>query len=216
MRRLITPLVLSIVVQILVSTPAHAAISWWWIDNLSGPGPFVGFENDWRVWCGGGKDDSKDRFGVESECLSGTVEEHKWSVNVSAAIYFALHNNLTYANPGGGHNVQLLRVGPSFAYVLDNNRAVEVRAGVEWDMFMGNDFPLFSRVGVPLLADIKPLAIRNPKPGKSFANMFTVRGGVLIIPQGFYPNDFGAGSGMEHKFEVIPTIGIVFDLGYRR
>ena len=219
MRRLCLPLILCAVFLSVLATPAHA-ISWEFINDLSGPGPFYGFENEARVWCFGGEPppevSTKVVGGVKWGCLSGTKLKHKGPINFTAAYDFGQKNNLSYEPPKVGKRVDILRLGPSIEWAL-RDRTVEVSAGVEWDHFLGSGFGNFSRLAVPLIVDLKPFVTDRTDTSNKLANIVTVQFGVLIIPSAFdSARDFGASPGSFHTFfEVLPTVGLVFDLGHR-
>lgn len=211
-------LMFSAMVLAAVPTPAQAAFSWFWLDNLSGPGPFQGVESEWRIRCFGGTPPAQVGVrvvGVESDCRSGTKEKHKRSLNVTGALYFTTSNNLAYKASDVDKKIGLLRVGPSFAWAFEE-RTLELKAGVEWDYFFGPAFDNFSRLAVPLLLDYKPFVNDRNNTERTLRNIVTVRVGVMIIPKGFDASDFGAIPGSFHtSFEALPTVGLVFDLGHR-
>jgi hypothetical protein len=239
MRRLGLALTLCLLAHLALPSPAHA---WWhWIDELSGPGPFNGFEVDLRLVCFSEQvatkkvdEERDDNQRLKKAMLAGSLppgcrfkpvpleNQRRASLNLDVAYLWANRSNLQYADQGR-HSVHLFILRPTFW--VRPARSIEVGAGVSLYHFDGNSFNAFSRVVIePLIFDLKPLALIRDALGQSDKNdlrdhpdsqwdlLVSLRFGMAFIPKGFDATDFGAIPGTYHTpHDFLPTVSLFLD-----
>jgi hypothetical protein len=190
------------------SSLAHAGIMEW-IDQLSGPGPFWGVALEARLHCFDA--DKPPDIPARKSCLNrlGENKRRLITVNFSAAIAWAAHNDLPYANSTAQKGVKLISFEPAVWWYPIPPVALGVSAGV--DRFSGPAFETFYRGYVtPVQVEIKPFAIPRSRWGTN-AEIFTVRTGYMLIPEGFDAKDFGAIGSFSTRHEALPTITVLLD-----
>jgi hypothetical protein len=233
MRRIWIVLLLSLGIQVVAPVPAHAQI-WRWIYELSGPGPFTGWEFEWRLVCfseregdeppaapaaSTGRERAARALGVLAPgCFVRPVpreETRRASINVSFGLFDARENNLRYARGSTDHDVTLTSIEPTVWW--RPAAAVEVGAGVGVFWFSGPDFRTFRRLFFePFRIDARPVALL----GDLFAGghpewteLLSLRAGAIVIPHGFRADDFGAIRGtFQTSREVLHTFSVFVDL----
>jgi hypothetical protein len=234
MRSVKGSLLLCALLVILMPAPAHAFFGW--LDNLSGPGPFMGEEIEIRLFCFGGKDGGVKfvPIVVESGCLVGTRKHHKVSINLIAGTALAIaKENIQYADPKANRFIGLVDYGVLVSRSVLDQR-VELKGGVEGNYFYGPAFDNFTRLSVVAFFDWKPFARkRSPTPStdqtppqpaaeqdankSAWRDIVTLRLGALFFPGEFDSTDFGATPGGFHSsHDLIKVVGVVFDFGARR
>src|SRR5262249_54146371 len=127
-------LFLCALIHVMAPAPAHA-FSWFWLDNFSGPGWFLGEELEVRLVCfgpsappttaaassqGGESHDSKVIAIFTSRCLKSVGDENRrrFSINPFIAYAIASNNSLIYADQGVNRRVELLRYGVNGDFVV--------------------------------------------------------------------------------------------------
>jgi hypothetical protein len=181
MRRLGVSLILSSLLLLLL--PVHASAFWRWLDELSGPGPFNGYDWEVRVYCWstparhiGDNDKDGQRYdfpkdetiafgpvpGVLTHCIFPKVPADRLRVasfNVAGSHQWTRNSNLDYeVDPARKRKITVNSLRPSFW--LRPARSIEVGAGIGFYWFKGDDFPTFKRVSIePLLFNVKPIAL---------------------------------------------------------
>jgi hypothetical protein len=205
-----------------------------WIDQMSGPGPFLGFSIEGRLHCfpiqrsddvyteGTPKsppseksalDNYNQRMGVILACPNHLKPgERAWmTVNLASGIAWALHNDLPYSRDVTDTSVKLVSLEPSFWWYPLPPVAVGASVGFYW--FSGPAFETFSRFYVkPVQVELKPFAFPKHR-WHTHAEIFTIRAGYSLMPQGVQASDFGAIGPFKTEHEVLPTIALLADLG---
>ena len=222
MRRSFVILVFLVCFQFLIPTPAHA---WWrWVDELSGPGSFNGVSIPVRLWCLPGKSatltlNTRKRVGYALAALGGSgclfrpgIVPRASLLKIGTAWLVPRHNPLHYDSPQDVHlDLRLLLVELMASVHVDPNLdrdLLELGFGVGVLMMSGPAFDSFTRVFIePIRADFRPFGWAGR------AGVIVLRGSIMVVPQGFDANDFGATPGSFHvSREVLPTFGIFFDV----
>jgi hypothetical protein len=206
-----------------------------WIDQLSGPGSFLGFVIEGRLHCfpiarnddayveGKARspesareqalsEDYKNKLGVILACPNRLKEgERAWiTVNLGAGMSWALHNDLPYA-PGKDNGVKFVTLEPSVWWYPLPPVAIGAGFGNYW--FSGPAFDTFSRFYFkPVQVELKPFAFPKHR-WHTKAEIFTIRVGYTLIPEGFTAADFGAIGPFKTEHEALPNVSVLLDLG---
>jgi hypothetical protein len=207
-----------VVVQLAAPAPAQA---WWeWLDQLSGPGPFTGWDVQWRLKCIADTrptvevlalDNLKSPFWHEVARALGAGCAFESSVNPLASVNFAvgrmyaIENNLEYdaSVPKDKRGVRMTKFEPSLSVFVDAKKFVEITSGLGVMMVSG---PAFNRFHHYYWA---PLRVTITPGNKALS----VRLGFMIMPEGFDAIDFGAKPGTFHTDrEVLGTASLSVDL----
>jgi len=206
-----------VIVQLAVATPAQA---WWdWLDQLSGPGPFWGWDLQYRVICiedaQGSADvrlsNIKDANGQRFARIAGVgcvLEPDKnplGSLNVTVGQFYTFKNDI---QPDKAKDrVVMTRFESSFSIFVDRLKVVELQSGLGIMVVHGPAFDHFERFyWKPIQLNITPGAARNTR-GPTFGI------GVLIIPKGFDASDFGAAGPFHTDKDVLATASVTWDFG---
>jgi hypothetical protein len=227
MRRVGVILTVCLLAILALPVPAHA-LFWRWLDELSGPGGFNGYEIDVRLYCFNepadptlpAVEETKDparraKAFAAGVIVPGCVFNHvplrnvrRASINLGASYLYANHSHLQYANDES-HAVQVMTLRPT-AWIRPA-RSVEVGAGVALYRFTGPGFEPIERFVIePLLIDVKPFALLRDAishrhdaevrefPDSQWDLFLSVRLGIVYSPKGFDATDFGAIPGTFH------------------
>jgi hypothetical protein len=203
-------------VQLAVPVPAQA---WWeWLDQLSGPGPFIGWDLQWRVKCvpdtrPGVEDLKLDNIESDARrawarvvgagCLFEPAVNPLGSVNFAVGQLYSVNNDLRYASNTASRRVTMTRFEPSLSMFVDSNKFVEITSGMGVMLVSGPAFDRFHRFYW------RPLRV-TITPGR---NALSVSFGMLLLPRGFDAEDFGAIRGTFHTDkEVLGTAELSLDL----
>jgi hypothetical protein len=198
-----------------------------WIDNLSGPGPFLGVSFEWRLVCTTRQDETSkegdDRHAGAGIIAPGCVlnripPQHRRvaSVNLQMGLFWdkAEENRLRYADETFDEKVRITTVEPSFW--VRPIRGLETGSGIGLAWFTGPAFESFRRVYLkPIQVDLKPIALvlaNKNKPYGSKDEAFVVRLGMMVFPEGFDSADFGALPGFRSDRDILFNFGFVLDL----
>ena len=204
-----------VVVQLAAPAPAQA---WWeWLDQLSGPGPFTGWDFQWRVKCipdapnavtdlslaniaSDGQRKVARIFGAG--CLFESKVNPRGSVNFAFGQVYSVRNELKYAPGIDQPRVTMTKFEPSLSMFVDPEKLVEITSGLGVLVINGKGFDTFYHFyWTPVRATIQV--------GKGVS----ARLGFLIMPEGFDDVDFGALAGTFHTDkEVLGTASISVDL----
>jgi hypothetical protein len=204
-----------------------------WIDQMSGPGPFLGFSVEARLHCYPAKrtddifDDGKPRpkdpstaqqdyehaIGVVLPCLNRLKpgERPGITVNLASGVSWALHNNLPYASDVQDTGVRLTTLEPSFWWYPLPPVAVGAAAGVYWFKGAGDTFSRFFIK--PVQVELKPFAFPRHR-WHTAAQIFTIRASYVLMPEGVEAKDFGAIGPFKTEHEVLPSVAVLLDLGH--
>ena len=238
MSRVVKALLLCALIILAAPAPA-SAISWFWLDNFSGPGWFLGEELEARAICFGptsnGATSAAASRSATSEsstheakaiavfkyrCLKtiGDEARRRFSINPSIGYSIASNNSLIYRDNGVNRRVQLLRLGIAGAFVvpgLGRQDAVEVRAGVESNRLFGPAFETFNRGSFTVATDIKPFIwSKSDDEPRRWQDVVTIRVGAVHFFKGFDATDFGAVPGTFHSDpETLLSVQLVLDFG---
>jgi hypothetical protein len=217
MRRLGFVLICGGILQLLTPAPAQAWFGW--LDKLSGPGPFLTWDLEYRVFC---VDDSRANVenvslsNIRSEklqrvarvlgtgCVFDTHKNPRASVNFAFGQAYATKNELQYSSTDVKKRVTMTKFEPSFSVFLNDSKTFALTTGVGALVVTGPAFDSFQRFYWKV--------VRGTVIPKGW-NGATISVGVLYVPKGFDASDFGALPGTFHTdSEVLPTIEIAFDL----
>lgn len=243
MRRLVLARFVCLFVFLLfLPVPAHA-LFWHWLDELSGPGGFNGYEIEVRLVCFSKPEDPKAQEikevkipktaaamigAIPPGCVFTRVplrNRRTASINLNVSYNYANHTNLQY-DDDRTHYVHLLIISPRVW--LRPTRSVEVGAGIGWYRFTGAGFDPISRVVFePFLVDVKPFALIKDVfnlsdqddvrtyPDSQWDQFISVRVGLVYTEQGFDAERFGARPGtFRTDREVLPTASVLLDLDW--
>ena len=202
-----------------------------WIYELSGPGPFLGWEFERRLICVTEPDPDagpattpspgRERAARALEilgpgCFANPVPQGRRrsaSFNLAVGVLEARRNKLKY-EPGASRDVKLTTLEPTFWWRPLDAIEVGTGAGVLW--FSGPAFDSFSRgFFEPLRLDVKPLALLGDMAGRrhpAWTELLSVRAGFIVLPNAFRAEDFGAVPGsFQVSREVLPTFSVFID-----
>jgi hypothetical protein len=232
MRRVSIVLLLFVGMGLGNAAPAHAQMLRW-IYELSGPGPFLGWEFEWRLVCftepgdqeaaAPAADTGRERAAralavIGPGCFFRQVpldETRRASINLSFGILEARENNLQYARPSADREVALTTIEPSLWWRPVST--VEVGAGVGVFWFSGPGFRTFRRMFYePFRIDARPIALLGDlfaRGHPEWTELLSLRAGAIVIPNGFRAEDFGALRGTyQTSREVLRTFAAFVDL----
>jgi len=226
MKRCVVAFVACLLVQAAAPAPARANI-WRWIDELSGPGPFHGYQYEWRVVCGGRPGSSERKqddkrsllfaLGGIGPCLIDRVPKNDrrvWSVNTSVGWFSATRNPLLPDAAEDRRKVDLTTFEATVMWQPYVGVDVGTGVGVYW--FGGAAFDSFSRTALlPLRVDARPAELINRDVDKSrwwWTAMLGARFDVAVIPRGFDAADFGAPPRRFASRDTLTNWAVMIDL----
>jgi hypothetical protein len=217
---------IGLVLGCLFSLPdiAHAGIIEW-IDQMSGPGPFLGFTVEGRIHCFGTdkvpapkpdqtEAEAQDRsryLGVILKCFNDLPNTKRpWiTVNLAGGVSWALKNDLQ--DDESKKKVIVYSFEPSLWWYPIPPLAVGTAVGHY--SFTGAAFDTFSRLyWKPVQVEVKPLAFSKHHWGTKW-EVLTFRAGYTFIPEGFTAEDFGSTKPYMTDHEHLPTLSVLLDLG---
>lgn len=234
MRRVIVTALCAASFLFMLPKPAHAWFDW--IDQLSGPGPFIGFDLQWRLVCTAdpvaraGKDPgdsslrSLDSFDGKAKVLAGIFgagclgqpDVHpESSLNFKVARLWSLDNHLQYASGVKAPTVNIWQLEPSYSTFVDDKKTVELTMGMGVSMLTGDGFDSMTRLYFrPVMLTLTPGGrLSRSNFGNKLARSLNVSTGILYIPKGFDAEDFGAVPGTFHTDrELLLTASVSVDL----
>ena len=222
MRRPIGWVAMAVLMSVLQASPARAQ-GWRWLEKLSGPGDFFGFEYAQKIWCDfERKPEPGTRIiaipGISMPCLWHPDREAEGEPDITDRIYAAgasvsylraLTNNLKYASTDDhvDHTVQILVFEGFYDRKVRNRLDVGAAVGLNW--FLVPHFSDFTRVSIEPRVTAK---LFDMKQGDTYLGPFGVRVGLLIFTKGFKAEDFGAIPGTyESGLEIGPSVRFVLD-----
>src|SRR5262245_54652950 len=178
MRRLGIVVLCSAAVQLMIASPAHA---WWgWLDELSGPGPWMFVDGRYRIYCvQDGKVAASDRssknlpaedmrslnsFDKPVRWLAaiggvGCVLPSQWGTNPRASVNFSKGFFVAVANnprPEGDGHLAMVKYEFTGSTFLDSGKIFELNAGGGW--LQGRGKSEFTRGYWTVTGDISPYA----------------------------------------------------------
>jgi hypothetical protein len=202
------------------------------LDELSGPGPFLGVGADVRLACTGAPNEVTPpaapapvqkavtspalRWLTFRRCLfNDLAPDRRPSVSLNLTFSYArsLSNDLTYPAGTDDTHVSIYSLAPTVWW--NPIPPVGVGTGVGVNTFRGPTFSTFSRFYInPVQVEIKPFAFSKDRWLSRKASWFTLRAGYELIPKGFDATDFGAIPGTFHTgHEVLPKVMLLVDGG---
>jgi hypothetical protein len=171
MRRLSLIAVACTLFGIVTAVPAEATGPGW-IDQLSGPGPFVSLDIQWRLACiqdsqvpkttptdPPGNDETGALRSLDSfekgwtrslaalggaGCLIGHDKRPSGSFNFKVAHWWSVNNDLKYSDTYD-HGVRVWELEPNFATFVDSSRFFEINSGAGVLFIRGEGFDSFHR-----------------------------------------------------------------------
>ena len=233
MRRLAIAIVYCAAFQLLLPSPAQA---WWgWLDELSGPGPWMFIDGQYRIVCvpdpkAAGLSESQkknppadvlrslDSFdGLRrvaaaiggSGCLLQPPVSPRASINYATGPFVSIGNNL---HPlGSKRYLVMYKHELSASTFLDRWKIFEASAGGGW--LIGLRTSDFTRGYWTVTGTISPYAAlaRDSGGKQSWLRTISVKVGVVGVPQGFSAKDFGASGTFRTDGELLKTISITLD-----
>jgi hypothetical protein len=210
-----------------------------WIDQWSGPGPFVGYVFDWRVACQYVEKDNDDAprlagprdkweralgaVGVTGPCVFSPSSRGKRiaALTVSYGFFGSRRNDLWAGEPGVDDDVTKVKlISLEVAYWVRFARSTEVGFGAGNYWISGPAFEPFTRTYLkPIQIDFKPgVFIKLPCKGcregvwGSLDELVSLRGSLILIPSGFNAADFGAPSSYRVVRDKNLSLGLFVDL----
>jgi hypothetical protein len=206
------------------------------IDELSGPGPFIGYGAEIRVYCTGvenesgkaqplpdfwttGKFKSVKKGLSYSRCLTNELPtSQRPSISIDLAFSYSHSFHFGSSDPANikDTTVSIYSLAPSIWW--NPIPPVAVGTGLGIDTFRGAQFSTFSRLYLnPVKVELKPFAFAKHQNYEHWfsnpASWFTIRADYLLFPKGFDAQDFGSTGTFHTEHESIPRVTILFDLG---
>ena len=226
MRRIALTLVSTVLM--LVALPAPAAAWWEFLEELSGPGRFFGWDVDLRLFCLNDKFDparagqdtpETERVGptlgaVVSACRVKSGYARRLAVNLGARFMWA-DDNPRFAN---GQRISFTTLEPSVSFNLfskfPDGDFVDYGFGAGAYWFSSTEFPSFNGAFLePVRIEFHPTT--NMKQNHKWAAAIpVVRLGWLMFPGGFETASFAAAPGVPPRIsrDWAFNAGIFFDL----
>jgi hypothetical protein len=223
MRRLIQVGVCCAIVSCVGAGAASAQVIRW-IDKLSGPGPFIGFQVEGRVVCWGAPESDEEMVGVKLPCLikRGPKDTpRRTSLNVEAGVFWARDNELPYNRDLDEDERRVMLTPLQVTFYWQPLRGLELGHGAGLFFFYSKRdlFDRFTRFALePLRVDIRPfdLAMRDParrdKLSARLLRMITLRQSIVILPKGVTAADFGALGSFRTSREILPSYSLLLDI----
>lgn len=154
------------IASLAVPHSAHAGILSW-LDQLSGPGPFLVVDGSWGVKCsekeagGRGEGLGVAAVGIRAGCQSKvSLDEPNVTWFITGGAGFARRNNLNYGEGVAKPAVRFIKLGTSVDYTV--HRMVDIGAGAGVQYFTGPRFPNFARVYLePVRLGVRPLLVTS-------------------------------------------------------
>jgi hypothetical protein len=210
---------------IVVALPSPAAAWWEFLEELSGPGRFYGWDVDLRLFCLTDKfdparaGDPTERVGptagtIVSACRVKKGYARRMAVNLGARFMWA-DDNPQFAN---GQRISFTTLEPAVSFNLFSKHPdadfvdYAFGAGVYW--FSSKEFPSFNGAFLePVRIEFHPST--NMKQNHRWtAAIPVVRLGMLMFPGGFETASFAAAPGVPPRIsrDWAFNAGIFFDL----
>jgi hypothetical protein len=177
-----------------------------WLDKLSGPGPFYGFEADVRVFCLW-----KQQQAI-TLCFDDTNENIKGLFHVELPIFVSSFGSKLFDDtPADTRSVRVYIAEPFYTWRLHPSFDYGVGAGMIW--FTGDGFRTQYRgVITPLHVSFAPFAF-GKWAGKRWSRMLLARFDLNYVTEGFIGSvDFQAATKFTHGGEFLKGKGLVLDL----
>jgi len=218
----------------LLLAPAPAQAWWGWLDELSGPGPWMFVDLQYRIACiedrgpdaqAVGANDKNQRANVLRSlnsfegsrkvlaavsgvgCVLQPGVRPRSSVNFATGTFVAVANN---PRPPGAGRLAMQKYEFSASTFLDQRKTFQANAG--GGVLKGLGDSDFNRGYWTVSATIAPYAAVQRSPGgTSLLRTITVNVGVVVVPTGFAAKDFGATGPFLSEREVLKTISLTLD-----
>lgn len=230
MRRLCIIIVSCTALLLLMPAPAHAWWGWW--DELSGPGPWMFVDAQYRIACI--PDPAAEGIAATSKnppanilrslnsfdggakvaaaiggagCLLQPMVRPRASINVATAFFVAVANN---PRPEGGGRLAMQKYEVSASTFLDRWKIFEANAG--GGVLRGLGKSEFTRGYWTVTGTISPYgALERDSGRQSLLRTISVNVGVVVVPKGFTAADFAAPGPFRSEGEILKTISITLD-----
>lgn len=211
-------LVLGVMVAATLMTPRQSEAVIGWLEELSGPGPFLAVQlpADRVICIARGSNENlgvasawgsaRDKSAAQAACARDDPRGVKAFVSVEFPIGRSRENQLFPQDPKGDRNrVTLIGVRPVF--FVRATPGVDLGAGIGFTRFSGDAFDSFTRVTIPLRARIVPAAF-NGKASRATALYIALQGD--LYPKMFTAADFGARGNWteDNDFQVSVFLGL--------
>lgn len=226
MRRLSTFAFLAVVIQLVL--PARALAWWDFIEELSGPGRFYGWDVEVRLFCLTESQTQKredgepvtQKFGptlgsIVTACTVKRGQTRRLAVDLGARFLWA-DNNPQFAN---GERISLTTLEPSVSINLLSRYPGKdfidygFGAGTYW--FSSTQFPAFHGTFIePIRLEFHTTTKFKQDHDKWTALIPVVRVGYLVFPAGFETASFAAAAGVPPRIsrDWVFNGGVFFDL----
>jgi hypothetical protein len=233
MRRFAIVAVCCAAFQLLTASPAHAWWGWW--DEMSGPGPWMFFDVQYRVVClptkkvdevpAGERNPAPDVLRTISSfdgtgrrilaavsgagCLTNfKARPGRASINFSPAVLHAVRNTLK--GQGGPDSLFMKKLEATASVFLDSRKVVELYAG--GGVVKGFHDTDFTRGYWTVTTTISPYAMlpRDTETHR-YLRTITINAGVIFVPNGFAAADFGSRGPFRTDREFLKTISVALD-----
>jgi hypothetical protein len=205
------------------AAPAHAARSWWgWLEELSGPGPFMGTMYSSPVVCWGKGMDHVPCDNFTKPKPPKEVKERNATVKKSL--------QLTFGVLSSGHNPRLdklvgvagqeeenrrrvFAVPVNAAFMLRPHRSLDFGPGLGFIYFKGDGTPATTRFVGVANASWKFL-LYGATPSAAWRRVLSLEYQGTYVTKGFTGSDFGGPAALLHApHEYRHSFGVAFDLG---
>ena len=218
----------------LLIAPAPAQAWWGWLDELSGPGPWMFGDLQYRIVCIEDRGSDAQAFGATDKnqrpnvlrslnsfdgfakvaaavsgagCLLQPGVRPRASVNFATGIFGAVANN---PRPPGAGRLAMQKYEFSASTFLDQAKIFQVNAG--GGVLKGLGDSDFNRGYWTVSTTMTPYAAVPRDSGTtSLLRTITVNVGVVVVPNGFAASDFGATGPFRSEHEVLKTISLTLD-----
>jgi hypothetical protein len=216
MRRATAIGLMGLTMIVLSARPASAQWEWFkWIQELSGPGPFVVNGPTISFSCTHRDDEGLKEFrsapavyrGIQCDRIPGWT-----SVRTFLMLTVARgdgHNNLDY--PSGREKLERVSAWLfRFAGAYRSNRFIDVGAGAGMIRLSGTPDVFVIKGFVEPFVSLRPFAALADGDADVLARSIDLTFAVTVFPQGFRLSDFGAigGADLTGDPEFLPRIGI--------
>ncbi len=220
MRRRAIWLAMATLALVLSASPAYAQ-GWRWLEKLSGPGDFYGYELDVKLWCQYQKKGEPRAIPISLPCLNKPddaaidITDRVYAFGASVS-YLRGHNDLIYAPAPTGEE-EINRTLQLWVFEAFYDHRTWVRR-VDWGVAAGVNLFLLPNVAdnnVLWRGSIEPritFELFDLSAGGRYTGKGSLRIGALFFTNEFTAEDFGAVPGTyDSGFDWSPSIRFVLD-----
>jgi hypothetical protein len=202
---------------------AHAARSWWgWLEELSGPGPFMGTLYSIPVVCWGaeGRVDCENYHRPKDAKPEDDRDRRiKRSLQITAGLLSSGHqprfdNLVGIPEEERDNRRRVFAVPVNAAFMFRPHRSLDIGPGAGLVYFTGRDVHANARfVLIPVSGSLKFLLLGKAK-NSPWRRMLSVEYQLSHVTKGFNPEDFGSSKGsLRNRREFLNSFGLAVDIG---